>query len=80
MDSFADVFDSQVVLLVGAIAVFFLLSRLLFRVLSGGAGTILTVVVIVLLLQYVFGISPKALWFEISHLPQIVARWVQQLT
>ncbi len=80
MDVWADKIDTQVVLLIGAIAVFFLLSRLFFRVFSGAAGTILSIVIIVLLLQYAFDITPKELWYEIIHLPQSLAQFVQQLT
>ncbi|OKH30768.1 hypothetical protein NIES2119_30225 [[Phormidium ambiguum] IAM M-71] len=70
MDSLFESIDPQVVLLIGAIAVSILLVRLFLRVLNVGLGTILTIVAIVLVLQYVFGISPKQLWFEITHLPQ----------
>jgi uncharacterized transporter YbjL len=73
MNAWSGMVDTQIVLLVGAIAVFFLLSRLFFRIFSSAAGTILTIVIIVLLLQYAFDISPKELWYEISHLPQTMA-------
>ncbi|NJP12386.1 MAG: hypothetical protein HC866_25390 [Leptolyngbyaceae cyanobacterium RU_5_1] len=69
MDSVFSAVDSQVVLLVAAIAVAILCIRLLFRILNVGLGMILAIVAIVLVLQYSFGISPKQLWFEISHLP-----------
>lgn len=74
MDALLESIDPQTVLVIGAIAVALLLVRLLFRVLNAGLGTILTIVAIVLLLQYVFGISPRQLWFEISHLPQDLVR------
>lgn len=77
MDSLLDAIDSQVVLLIAAIAVAFLLIRLLFRILNVGLGIILTIVAIVLVLQYLFGISPRQLWFEIGHLPQALARLFQ---
>jgi hypothetical protein len=77
MDSLFNSIDSQTVLLIAAIAVAFLLLRLFFRVLNVGLGSILTIVAIGLVLQYVFGISPKELWFEISHLPQNLARLLQ---
>jgi len=77
MDSVFDSIDPQVVLVIGAIAVSILLVRLFLRVLNVGLGTILTIVAIVFVLQYVFGISPKQLWFEITHLPQYLARLVQ---
>lgn len=77
MDSLLDSIDSQAVLLIAAIAVAFLLVRLLFRILNVGLGMILTIVAIVLVLQYLFGISPRQLWFEIGHLPQALARLLQ---
>ncbi|MEL6161495.1 MAG: hypothetical protein AAFR18_19975 [Cyanobacteria bacterium J06627_32] len=80
MDVWSGSIDTEIVLLVGAIAVFFLLSRLFFRIFSGAAGTILTIVVIVLLMQYAFDISPRELWYEIVHLPQSMARFAQKLT
>lgn len=79
MDFLSDLADSQVVLLVGAVAIFFLLSKLLFKVLSSSAGTILALVSIVLICQYAFGISPRSLWYEVSHLPQSLARLAQQI-
>jgi hypothetical protein len=71
--------DSQAVLLIAAIAVSLLLIRLVFRFLTVGLGLILTIVAITFGLQYIFGISPKALWFEISHLPQDLINLVQNL-
>ena len=65
--------DSETMLLIGAIAVAFLLLRLFFRVFNVGLGLILTIVAIALLLQYGFGISPRELWFE-SHLPRHLLR------
>lgn len=74
MDSLLGAVDSQLVLFIAAIAVTVLLFRLVFRFLNVGLGSILTIVAIFLILQYVFGISPRELWFEISHLPQTFAR------
>lgn len=79
MDGLLTNIDSQTVLIIGAIAVAFLLLRLVFRILSGGAGIILTIVAIVLGLQYLFGISPNQLWHEIAHLPQDLIRIVQNV-
>lgn len=72
--------DSQVVLLIAAIVVVVLASRLIFQVLRAGGGSILGLVAIVLGLQYLFGIAPKQLWFEVSHLPQMAMRFFQSLT
>jgi hypothetical protein len=70
MDFSLDSVDSQTVLVIAAIAVTILVVRLLFRVLNVGLGSILTIVAIAFALQYFFHISPKQLWFEVSHLPQ----------
>ncbi len=80
MDDLFDIINSQTVLVIAAIAVAFLLVRLLFRILSVSLGMILTIVAIVLVLQYLFGISPRELWFEISHLPQHIARLMQSFS
>lgn len=79
MNSLLESIDSQTVLLVAAIAVSLLLFRLLIRILNVGLGSILTIVAVVLVLQYFFGISPRHLWFEISHLPQDLLRLVKSL-
>jgi hypothetical protein len=80
MDSVLKLVNSQVVLIVGAIAVALLLLRLLFQLLNVAWGTMLTIAAIVLVLQYGFGISPGQLWFEIGHLPQDLVRIAQSLS
>ncbi|EKQ71298.1 hypothetical protein OsccyDRAFT_0162 [Leptolyngbyaceae cyanobacterium JSC-12] len=77
MESLLSSVDSQVVLLIAAIAIAVLLLRLFFRILNVGLGIILTIVAIFLVLQYGFGITPRELWFEISHLPQDLVRLVK---
>ena len=79
MDTLLESVDPQMVLAIAAIAIALLLFRLLLRVLNVGTGTILTIVTIGLVLQYFFGISPKQLLFEISHLPQDLMRLVKSL-
>ncbi|MEO1069984.1 MAG: hypothetical protein AAFW95_12835, partial [Cyanobacteria bacterium J06638_6] len=64
MDAMFGSVDSQLVLLIAAIAVVVLASRLLFRILAVGYGPLIGLVVIVVALQYLFGISPKQLWFQ----------------
>lgn len=71
--------DAQLVLLAAAVAVVVLGFRLIFQVFRVGAGSILGIVAIVLGLQYLFGITPKQLWFEIGHLPQMAMRFFQSL-
>ncbi len=78
MSSFSGLMDSQLILLMGAIAIVILVSRLAFRLFNQEAKTLLALVIILLVLQFLFGISPRELWFEISHLPQAIARLVQQ--
>jgi len=80
MESLSSAVDPQIVLLVAAIAVAVLLFRLVFQILNVGLGSILSIVAIVLLLQFVFGISPKALLYEVSHLPQDIIQWVKSFT
>jgi hypothetical protein len=79
MDSLLGSIDSHVVLVVAAIAVLFLLVRLLFRVLSVSLGLILTILAIVLVLQYGFDISPSQLWGEVGNLPGDVMQFVKNL-
>lgn len=79
MDSLLESIDPQVVLVIGTIAVSFLLLKLMLRVLNAGLGLIVAIVAIVLVLQYVFGIAPQQLWFEISHLPQDALQLVKNL-
>ncbi|WOD40563.1 hypothetical protein [Nodosilinea sp. E11] len=75
MDSLFNTVDSQLVLLVAAIAVVVLASQLFFRILSVGLVPLAGMVVIVAALQYLFGIPPKQLWFEVSHLPQMAMKF-----
>ena len=79
MENLVNAIDSQTIVLIAAIAVAFLLIKLVFRVLSAGIGLVLAIAAIVVALQYFLGISPRQLWFEISHLPQMVLHWVQIL-
>jgi hypothetical protein len=66
--------------LAAAVAVVVLGFRLIFQIFKVGSGSILGIVAIVLGLQYLFGIAPKQLWFEVSHLPQMAMRFVQSLS
>jgi len=78
MNLFSGSTDTQLIGIVGAIAIAALALRLLFKLFNQEAKTILALVAIVLLWQFVFSISPQDLWFEISHLPQAIARLTQQ--
>ncbi len=77
MDSLIDSVNSQAVLVIAAIAVTFLLVKLLFRVLKVSFGLVLTILAIVVVLQYGFGINPNQLWGEIANLPQDLIQLVQ---
>lgn len=76
MDSLLSSVDSQVVLVIAAIAVALLLGTLIVRILKASMGLILVIVAIVLVLKYGFGISPGQLWGEIGNLPQDLVQWV----
>ena len=72
--------DSQLVLLIAAIAVVVLASKLFFRILTVGIGPMIGLLIIFVALQYLFGISPKQVWFEVSHLPQMAIKFFNSLS
>jgi len=80
MASWMTSIDPQIVVIVGAIAVTILSLRLLFQILRAGFGTMVTILAVVLILNYAFGISPQKLWFEMGHLPQDLAQWAKTFT
>ncbi|WP_088888966.1 hypothetical protein [Leptolyngbya ohadii] len=80
MDSLLDLLDSQTVVAIGAIVVSLLLLRLLLQVVQVGFGSIVSILIVGLVLYFVFGVSPRQLWYEISHLSQDLVRWAQSLT
>ena len=77
MDDLLTVVDPHIVLLIAAIAVALLVIRWLLKVLSASWGILLAIVVIILVLQYGFGITPNQLLTEIGKLPQELFRLVQ---
>ena len=79
MNSLLEAVDSHTTLLVAAIVVAVLLLNLLFGVLKVSLKPLLTIVAIALVLQYVFNISPRQLWYEITQLPYEIMRLVNQL-
>ncbi|MBW4486056.1 MAG: hypothetical protein KME14_26330 [Tildeniella torsiva UHER 1998/13D] len=79
MDAVFGSVDSQLVLLIAAIAVLVLVSQLFFRILSVGLVPLIGLAVIFVALQYLFGITPKQLWFEVSHLPQMAMKFFNSL-
>ncbi|MBD2106255.1 hypothetical protein [Nodosilinea sp. FACHB-13] len=79
MDSVFSSVDPQLVLLIAAIAVIVLAAQLFLRILSVGLVPLIGLVAIVVALQYLFGISPKQLWLEVSHLPQMAMEFFNSL-
>lgn len=77
MDSLIGSVDSQAVLVIAAIAMAILLGTLLVKILKASFRLILTILAIVLILQYGFGISPNQMWGEIGHLPQGAIQLIQ---
>ena len=80
MDALFNSVDSQLVLLIAAIAVVVLASKLFFRILTVGIGPRIGLLIIFVALQYLFGISPKQVWFEVSHLPQMAIKFFNSLS
>lgn len=79
MENLLSSVDSQAVLLVAAIAVVILFFNLVAKVLRVGLTQLIALAAIVLTLNYGFGIAPRQLWFEVSHLPTIIMRFFQGL-
>jgi hypothetical protein len=79
MENLLNSVDAQFVLLVGAIAIVVLAFNLLSKLLRQGFGQVIAIGAIVLVLNYAFDITPRQLWFEISHLPTILTRFIQSL-
>jgi hypothetical protein len=77
MENLFDAFDSQLVVLIAAIAVVILTFNLASKVLRVGLGQIVALGAIVLVLNYAFDVSPRQLWFEVSHLPTTLVRFFQ---
>ncbi|MEA5508437.1 hypothetical protein VB715_01535 [Crocosphaera sp. UHCC 0190] len=69
---------TNLILLIAALLVSFLVFRWLFTVIKSSATTAISIAVIVLLLQLGFGISPQKLWNEITSLPQSIQQLFQK--
>lgn len=72
--------DPQWLGILGAIAIAVLALRLIFKLFQQESKTVLALIVIFLIYQFVLGVSPRELWFEIRHLPQAIARVMQQFS
>ncbi len=66
----------NLILLVGAIVVSWLVFTWLINVVKTTVMTAVAIATIILLLQIVFGIGPQQLWQEITHLPQTLIRLI----
>jgi F0F1-type ATP synthase membrane subunit a len=62
----------QLIILIAAILVSWLIFTWLLKVLKASISTALTIAIIVLILQLAFGIKPQELWQQVIHLPQTI--------
>jgi predicted neutral ceramidase superfamily lipid hydrolase len=62
----------DLILLLAAIVVSWLVFTALIKVVKTTVTTALTVAAIVFALQFIFGINPAQLWHQISQLPQML--------
>ena len=63
---------AQLIILIAALIVSWLLFTALIKVVKTTVSTAITIAAIVLVLQLAFGIAPQDLWQEITQLPQIL--------
>jgi uncharacterized membrane protein (UPF0182 family) len=77
MENLLNSIDSQGILLAAAVVVAILSFSVIGKVLKVAFGQIMALAVIVLVLNYGLGISPRQLWFEVSHLPTTLMRFMQ---
>ena len=63
---------TNLILLVAALLVSWLVFRWLFTVVKSSASTALSIAVILLILQFAFGINSQELFKEIMNLPQTI--------
>ncbi len=62
----------DLIILIAAIFVAWLVFTWLVKVVKASISTAITIAVIVLILQLVFGIGPQELWRQILNLPQML--------
>lgn len=62
----------ELIVLIAALIVTFLVFTWLIKVVKATIQTALTIALLVLILQLVFGIGPSQLWQKITELPQII--------
>lgn len=65
----------ELIVLIAALIVTFLVFTWLIKVVKATIQTAITIALLVLILQIIFGIGPSQLWQKIIELPQII--WQQ---
>ncbi|MFB2897289.1 hypothetical protein ACE1CI_30605 [Aerosakkonemataceae cyanobacterium BLCC-F50] len=65
----------ELIVLIAALIVTFLVFTWLIKVVKATVQTALTIALLVLILQIVFGIGPNQIWQKIIQLPQLI--WQQ---
>jgi len=63
----------NIVLFIAAIFVAWLIFKALIQILRVGITTAVTLTIIVVLLEFIFGINPGILFQEITELPQVIS-------
>jgi predicted PurR-regulated permease PerM len=67
----------ELVILIGALVVTWLVFQWLIKVVKTSIGTAIAIAVVVLILQLAFGIGPQQLWEQIINLPQTLTNIFQ---
>ncbi|MFW6358902.1 MAG: hypothetical protein ACOC0N_06790 [Chroococcales cyanobacterium] len=62
----------ELIILIAAVVVAWLVFNWLIKVVKASLSTAVTIAVIVLILQLVFGIGPQELWEQIKALPETI--------
>ncbi|MFB2875475.1 hypothetical protein [Floridanema aerugineum] len=65
----------ELIILIAALIVTFLVFTWLIKVVKATIQTAITIALLVLILQLIFGIGPSQLWQKIIELPQLI--WQQ---
>ncbi len=63
----------NILLLIAAIIVAWLVFNALLKILKVGLSTAATIAIILIILQFTFGINPQKLWNEILTLPENIS-------
>jgi len=63
----------NILLLIAAIVVAWLVFNALLKILKVGLSTAATIAIILIILQFTFGINPQKLWNEILTLPENIS-------